>query len=112
MAARIVPGHWKGNLIKRATNRTSVGTLVERINRYVMFAKLDGNTAEDVLKGVKRRLKRVPESLRKTMTYNQGAPKLLQTSNSTGGISPRAFARFASRWSNVANPEVRELRAR
>jgi len=37
-----------------------------------------------------------------------------QTSNSTGGVSARplaCLARFASRWSNVANPEARELRA-
>ena len=34
-----------------------------------------------------------------------------QTSNSTGGVSARPFARFASRWSNVANLEARELRA-
>src|SRR5471030_226249 len=34
-----------------------------------------------------------------------------QASNSTPGTSARAFARFASRWSKVANPEARELRA-
>ena len=70
VAARIVPGHWEGDLIKGAMNRSSVGTLVERISRYVMLVKLDGNTAQDVLEGFKRRLKSVPESLRKTMTYD------------------------------------------
>ena len=33
-------------------------------------------------------------------------------SNSTGGASASLFARFASRWSNVANPDARELRAK
>ena len=63
VAARIVPGHWEGDLIKGAMNRSSVGTLVERISRYTMLVKLDGNTAQDVLEGFKRRLKSIPESL-------------------------------------------------
>jgi IS30 family transposase len=73
VAARIVPGHWEGDLIKGAMNRSSVGTLVERTSRYVMLVKLDGGTAPDVLEGFHRRLKSVPESLRKTMTYDQGS---------------------------------------
>ena len=73
VAARIVPGHWEGDLIKGAFNRSSVGTLVERISRYVMLVKIDGNTAQDVLEGFTRRLKSVPESLRRTMTYDQGS---------------------------------------
>jgi transposase, IS30 family len=72
VAARIVPGHWEGDLIKGANNQSSVGTLVERLSRYVMLVKLDGATAEDILHGFKRRLQSVPESLRKTMTYDQG----------------------------------------
>ena len=77
VAARIVPGHWEGDLIKGAMNRSSVGTLVERISRYTMLVKLDGNTAQDVLEGFKRRLKSIPESLRKTMTYDQGSEMAL-----------------------------------
>ena len=71
VAARIVPGCWEGDLIDGGINRSSVGTLVERISRYVMLVKLDSNTAQDVLEGFKRRLKSIPESRRKTMTYDQ-----------------------------------------
>src|SRR5476649_128728 len=63
----------EGDLIKGAMNRSSVGTLVERTSRYVMLVKLDGGTAPDVLEGFHHRLKSIPESLRKTMTYDQGS---------------------------------------
>lgn len=72
VAARIVPGHWEGDLIKGANNQSSVGTLVERLSRYVMLVKLDGATADDILHAFKRRMQRIPESLRKTLTYDQG----------------------------------------
>ena len=77
VAARIVPGHWEGDLIKGAMNRSSVGTLVERTSRYIMLVKLDGGCAPDILEGFARRLKSVPESLRKTMTYDQGSEMAL-----------------------------------
>lgn len=38
---RLIPGYWKGDLIKRAGNRRSVGTLVERTTGFVVLAKMD-----------------------------------------------------------------------
>lgn len=73
VAARIVPGHWEGDLIKGARNASAVGTLVERSSRYVMLVKLDGFGSTPVLEGFTKRLRRVPASLRKTLTYDQGA---------------------------------------
>ena len=73
VAARIVPGHWEGDLIKGAGNRSSVGTIVERTSRYLMLVKLDSGSASSVLDGFTRRLKTIPKSLRKTMTYDQGS---------------------------------------
>ena len=72
VAARIVPGHWEGDLIKGAMNRSSVGTLVERVSRYLILAKMDSASSGDVVEAFTRRLRQVPAQLRKTLTYDQG----------------------------------------
>jgi transposase, IS30 family len=77
VAARTVPGHWEGDLIKGARNLSSVGTLVERTSRYLMLAQLDSASSSSVLDGFTRRLKTIPASLRKTLTYDQGTEMAL-----------------------------------
>ena len=71
--ARLVPGHWEGDLIKRAFNRSSVGTLVERKTRFVVLCKMNGNGAAAVLDSFTRQMKRLPSTLRKSMTYDRGS---------------------------------------
>jgi len=109
VAARIVPGHWEGDLIKGAMNRSSVGTLVERISRYTMLVKLDGNTAQDVLKGFKRRLKSVPASLRKTMTYDQGSEMALHETLSAELKMDIYFCDPHSPWQRGSNENTNGL---
>lgn len=77
VAARIVPGHWEGDLIKGAGGRSAIGTLVERTSRYVMLVRLDGMSAQHILDGYSRRLREIPASLRKTLTYDQGSEMAL-----------------------------------
>jgi len=69
---RLVPGHWEGDFIKGAGNRSAVGTLVERTSRYVILARMDGVGADAALEGFTRKLRAVPACLRKTLTYDQG----------------------------------------
>lgn len=73
VAARIVPGHWEGDLIKGAGGRSAIGTLVERTSRYVILVRLDGCSAEHILEGFTRRLRNIPPELRRTLTYDQGS---------------------------------------
>jgi IS30 family transposase len=72
VAARIVPGHWEADLIKGAGNASAVGTMVERTSRFIMLARLPNASSSAVLEGFTRRLRTVPASLRKTLTYDQG----------------------------------------
>src|ERR671913_413499 len=69
---RLVPGHWEGDLIKGAGNRSSVGTLVERTSRKVVLIKLTDAKAETARDGFAAGLLAVPAPLRLTLTYDQG----------------------------------------
>ena len=46
---RVMPGHWEGDFIKGAANKSSVGVLVERTTRLVLLAKMDDATAASAL---------------------------------------------------------------
>ncbi len=67
-----MPGHWEGDLIKGAGNRSSVGTLVERTSRKLVLVKLADAKAETARDGFAAGLLAVPAPLRLTLTYDQG----------------------------------------
>lgn len=59
-------------MIKGAANASAVGTIVERTSRFIMLTSLPNASAASVLEAFTRRLRSVPASLRKTLTYDQG----------------------------------------
>lgn len=69
---RVVPGHWEADLVLGASNRSAIATLVERTSRLVLLVKLEQKDAASVAQALARRLKKLPASLRKTLTYDQG----------------------------------------
>lgn len=71
--SRAVPGHWEGDFIKGAMNRSAVGTLVERTTRFVVLCKMDGCTAQDAVEGFTRQMKKIPAFLRESLTYDRGS---------------------------------------
>lgn len=81
---RLLPGHWEGDLIKGAANRSAVGTLVCRKSLFVMLAKMDGSTAEQALKGYGQAFAPLPPELRQTLTYDQGKEMALHKVLSEG----------------------------
>lgn len=72
IAERLVPGHWEGDHIKGAGNRSQVGTLVERKTCYVALVKLDDGTAQATTKGFGTILQRFDADMRRSLTYDQG----------------------------------------
>ena len=69
---RLVPGHWEGDLIKGAYNRSAVGTLVERTTLFTVLSKMKDASAESALSGFSRVLNRIEAQKRLSMTYDQG----------------------------------------
>jgi len=73
VADRCVPGHWEGDLmIGDGRKQTALGTVVERTTRYLVLVPLKNKTAEEVRKSFAKEMKKIPQFLRKTLTYDQG----------------------------------------
>jgi IS30 family transposase len=69
---RLMPGHWEGDLIKGAGNKSAVAVLVERMSRSVLLAKMPDASAASALQAFTNKLQSLVEPLRQTMTYDQG----------------------------------------
>lgn len=67
-----MPGHWEGDLIKGAGNRSAVGVLVERMSRAVLLVKMSDATAASALAGFTGKLQSLVAPMRQTLTYDQG----------------------------------------
>src|SRR5215208_6748360 len=90
VADRAVPGHWEGDLIL-GLGSSAIGTLVERTTRFTMLLHLPrmpghgegerlkngpalaGHGAEAVCGSIKRAIRTLPEQLRQSLTWDQGA---------------------------------------
>jgi len=68
----LVPGHWEGDLIKGAYNRSAVGTLVERTTLFTVLARIDNASAESAVKGFGHVLNRIEAATCLSMICDQG----------------------------------------
>jgi transposase, IS30 family len=72
-ADRALPGHWEGDLILGKNGRSAIGTLVERTTRFTVLLHLPGDhTAVTVRDAMITAMSRIPQLLRKTLTWDQG----------------------------------------
>jgi IS30 family transposase len=70
---RLIPGHWEGDLmIGGGRAQSALGTLVERTTRFLILVPLKTKTSEEVRKEFAKEVKKLPQAMRKSLTYDQG----------------------------------------
>jgi IS30 family transposase len=110
VADRAVPGHWEGDLILGARNASAIITLVERHTRYVMLGALpDSHVSEEVIDVLIGLMGRLPEELRKTLTWDQGTEMARHRDLATATGVEIYFAERCSPWQRGANENYNGL---
>jgi len=111
--SRHIPGHWEGDLIVSGGCgggcSGALGTLVERTTRMVFLVKLKNKDAESVRRAFTRVFKKLPPSMAKTLTYDQGremAQHKLFTKNTNMNVY---FAHPRSPWQRGSNENTNGL---
>ena len=65
-------GDWEGDTIEGAKKRGYIATFVDRKSKYLTASALRFKTAQELLRGACRAFRKIPPSLRKTMTIDNG----------------------------------------
>lgn len=70
---RLVPGHWEGDLITGAANRSAIATLVDRASGFTILVHLPGqHTAAVTTTALTGAILALPASLRRSLTWDCG----------------------------------------
>lgn len=71
---RQIVGHWEGDLIIGKNHQSAVGTLVERVTRFIMVIWMDGKRdSTTFLDAFAERLEGLPSYMRLSLTYDNGS---------------------------------------
>ena len=109
-AGREEPGHWEGDLITGASNRSAIGTLVDRASRFTMLLHLPGrHTAEAVRDALIAAMSVLPPRLRRSLTWDQGKEMALHAEVTAALCMPVYFCDKASPWQRPSNENTNGL---
>jgi transposase, IS30 family len=107
---RTTPGHWEGDLITGASNRSAIGTLVERTSRFTILLHLPtDHGAQAVHDAVIAALALLPASLRRSLAWDQGSEMALHAQISQALGMPVFFCQKASPWQRPSNENTNGL---
>ena len=109
-ADRSEPGHWEGDLITGASNRSAIGTLVDRASRFTILLHLPGrHTAEAVRDALIAAMSSLPPRLRRSLTWDQGKEMALHAEVTAALGMPVYFCEKASPWQRPSNENTNGL---
>ena len=95
---RQVPGHWEGDLVMGKDHKTAIGVLVERTTRYVFIVPLKAKKATDVREAFTHHFIDVPETLKRSLTYDRGKEMIQHKAFTEDTKIPVYFADPHSPW--------------
>jgi IS30 family transposase len=105
-----LPGHFEGDLIVGKDNGSAIGTVVERATGYLMLLHLpDGRTADKVAAALTERLIGLPDSLRQSLTWDQGKEMSQHAKVSVDANINIYFADPRSPWQRPSNENTNGL---
>lgn len=109
VADRCVPGHWEGDLLIGKNRQSCLGTLVERTTRTVLLVPLKNKQARTVRAAFARTIKRLPQHMRLTLTYDQGREMADHRLFTQATQMQVYFAHPASPWERGTNENTNGL---
>lgn len=109
VAARVVPGHWEGDLLVGHANASALGTRVERTTRFTLLVPLKAKHAPAVRRAFVRAIRTLPPQLRRSLTYDQGQEMRDHRRFTTQTQMPVYFAYPHSPWERGTNENTNGL---
>jgi transposase, IS30 family len=110
IADRAVPGHWEGDLVVGAGGQSAVGTLVERSSRFLLLLHLpNGKGAAEVEEAMQQAILKLPQELRRSVTWDQGSEMSNHASFTLTTNVPIYFCDPRSPWQRGSNENTNGL---
>ena len=108
---RVQAGHWEGDLIMGAGNRSAIGTLVERTTRFLILLPFSDGvaTTEGVRQAITAALAELPSGLRRTLTWDQGKELAMHQQITAATGTDVFFCDAHSPWQRGSNENMNGL---
>ena len=111
VADRAVPGHWEGDLIAGAANKSFIGTLVERSTRFCLLLHLPGRKVDPMAlqDAIVAAMDQLPKHLRLSLTWDQGLEMRRHAEITLAADLPIYFCDPHSPWQRGSNENTNGL---
>ncbi|HEX5971726.1 MAG TPA: IS30 family transposase [Gemmatimonadaceae bacterium] len=108
---RLQAGHWEGDLIMGAGDRSAIGTLVERTTRFLILLAFPDAiaTSDRVRDTITHALEGLPAGLRRTLTWDQGKELAMHQQITAATGAGVFFCDAHSPWQRASNENMNGL---